>query len=369
MFNAIVIQKIDTFQQVDILFLRVLNFNDAFRDQEDTMKYRTFGKTGVKISEVGLGTWQFGGVDWGDIQEKDALDILHKSVESGVNFIDTADVYGMGRSEKIIGKFLKETKENIYVATKLGRRERTSNNTWPAKYTVDMVKRDIEDSLRNLGVDSLFLEQWHCIPTEMLKSGEAFELLETFKKKGLIQHWGCSVESIEEGLICMEHPGCESIQVIYNIFRQKVTTDLLPVAKKKNVGVLARVPLASGLLSGKFKKGYKFPEKDHRNYNADGAAFNVGETFAGIPFDRGVEIVEKIKEILKPSEEITMAQLALRWILDHDEVSSVIPGATKIEQAISNAKASSIPSLSKQVHIQIEQLYKTEIEPYIRGKY
>jgi aryl-alcohol dehydrogenase-like predicted oxidoreductase len=333
------------------------------------MKYRVLGKTGVKVSEVGVGTWQLGGSDWGNISETDALKILHKSVELGVNFIDTADVYGMGRSEKIIGKFLKETKQVVYVATKLGRREWIENRGWPAKFTIEMVKRDIEDSLRNLGVDSLFLEQWHCIPTEMLKSGEAFELLETFKKKGMIQHWGCSVESIEEALICMQHPGCETLQVIYNIFRQKVTKELLPIAKEKNVGILARVPLASGLLTGKFKKGHKFPESDHRNYNADGTAFNVGETFAGVPFDKGVEIAEKIKSILNPSGEITMAQLALRWILDHNEISTVIPGATKVEQAISNAMASSLPPLEPKIHEKLEQLYKTEIEPLIRGKY
>ncbi|MCX7706170.1 MAG: aldo/keto reductase [bacterium] len=333
------------------------------------MKYRTLGKTGVKVSEIGLGTWQLGGSDWGDVSEKDALAILHRSVEMGINFIDTADVYGMGRSEKLIGKFLKETKETVYVATKLGRREWIENNGWPTKYTIEMVKRDIEDSLKNLGVDSLFLEQWHCIPTEMLKSGEAFELLENFKKKGLIQHWGCSIESIEEGLICMEHPGCETLQVIFNIFRQKVATDLLPIAKQKNVGILARVPLASGLLTGKFKKGHKFPEKDHRNYNADGTAFNVGETFAGVPFEKGVELAEKIKEILKPGDNISMAQLALRWILDHEEVSTVIPGATKIDQVTNNAYASSLMVLSQEVHQRLKELYKKEIEPFIRGKY
>ena len=333
------------------------------------MRYRALGKTGIKVSEIGLGTWQLGGNDWGDISEKEALSILHKSVEMGVNFIDTADVYGMGRSEKLIGKFLKETKETVYVATKLGRRQWIENNGWPAKYTIEMVKRDIEDSLRNLGIDSIFLQQWHCIPTEMLKSGEAFELLERFKKKGLIQHWGCSIESIEEGLICIEHPGCETLQVIFNIFRQKVAEELLPVAKQKNVGILARVPLASGLLTGKFKKGHKFSEKDHRNYNADGAAFNVGETFAGIPFDKGVELAEKIKEILNPSGKITMAQLALRWILDHDEISTLIPGATKISQAVDNAMASSLPGLSQDAHEKLRKLYKDEIEPCIRGKY
>ncbi len=333
------------------------------------MRYRMLGKTGIKVSEIGLGTWQLGGSDWGSVSEKDAFAILHKSVESGVNFIDTADVYGMGRSEKLIGKFLKETKQVVYVATKLGRREWIENKGWPAKYTEEMVRKDIEDSLRNLGIDSIFLQQWHCIPTEMLKSGEPFEILEKFKKKGLIQHWGCSIESVEEGLICMEHPGCETLQVIFNIFRQKVATHLLPVAKEKNVGIIARVPLASGLLSGKFKKGHKFSESDHRNYNADGQAFNAGETFAGLPYEKGVELADKIKTILKPTERISMAQLALRWILDHDGVSTVIPGATKVEQALSNAASSSLDSIADDVHQELRQLYKNEIEPYIRGKY
>lgn len=333
------------------------------------MKYRILGKTGVNVSEIGLGTWQLGGTDWGSLDEKEALAILYKSVEMGVNFIDTADVYGMGRSERLIGKLLKDIKGKIYVATKLGRREWIENKGWPAKYTIEMVKKDIEDSLKNLCVDSLFLEQWHCIPTDMLKSGEAFELLESFKKKGLIQHWGCSIESIEEGLICMNHPGCETLQVIFNIFRQKVVRQLLPVAKQKNVGILARVPLASGLLTGKFTANHKFPANDHRNYNADGTAFNVGETFAGVPFEKGVELAEKIRQILKPTENTPMAQIALRWILDHDSVSTVIPGATKIEQAISNVTASSLPSLSSDIHKKLKELYKTEIEPFIRGKY
>jgi aryl-alcohol dehydrogenase-like predicted oxidoreductase len=333
------------------------------------MKYRNFGRTGAMISEVGLGTWQLGGADWGSISEKDALSILHKAVEKGINFIDTADVYGMGRSEQIIGKFLRETREKVYVATKLCRKEWVERKGWPEKFTLEMARQDCINSIRNLGVESIFLQQWHCPPTEWIKSGEIFEHMEKLKKEGLIQNWGCSVESIEEGLLCMKHPGCAALQVIYNIFRQKITDQLLPVAKKNNVGILARVPLASGLLTGKFTRDYKFPESDHRNYNADGTAFNVGETFAGVPFEKGVEFAEKIKTILKPSPEATMAQLALRWILDHDAVSSVIPGATRPDQVESNARASSLAPLGAEIHKALQELYRKEIAGAIRGKY
>lgn len=332
------------------------------------MKYRTFGRTGVKISQVGLGTWQLGGFDWGNISDDDALAIMRRSVDLGVNFFDTADVYGMGRSEQLIGKFLKQTKEPIYVATKLGRRGDKPNG-WPQNFTLKAVREHTKASLKHLGVESIFLQQWHCIPTEQFRAGEVFDHLRTVKKEGLIQHWGCSVESVEEGFICMEHDDCASLQVIYNIFRQKLTTELLPVAKKKKVGILARVPLASGLLSGKFGKGYKFAEKDHRNYNADGQKFNVGETFAGVPFEKGVEFARKIEAILKPTENASMAQKSLRWILDHPAVSSVIPGATKLSQAESNAQASSLRKLSDTAHKALKALYAKEIAATVRGKY
>ena len=336
------------------------------------MKYRLLGRTGAKISEVGLGTWQLGALgtsDWGVLSEKDALDILHRAVERGVNFIDTADVYGMGVSERIIGKFLKETKEKIFVATKLGRVIWADLKGWPRKFTLEMTRKATQESLKNLGVDAIFLQQWHCIPTGMLRDGEALDCLETLKKDGLIQNWGCSVESVEEGLITMKHPGCASLQVIYNMFRQKLTTELLPVARKNNVGILARVPLASGLLSGKFKHGHKFSEQDHRNFNADGKAFNVGETFAGVPFEKGVEFSEKIQAILKPNANVPMAQLALRWILDHDAVSAVIPGATKPAHADWNAKASDLPPIGSVEHAALRDLYDKEIAKVIRGLY
>jgi aryl-alcohol dehydrogenase-like predicted oxidoreductase len=333
------------------------------------MKYRRLGKTGAKVSEVGLGTWQLGNADWGVLSDKEALGILHRAVERGVNLLDTADVYGLGISERIIGKFLKETRETVYVATKLGRKLWVEQQGWPAKYTQALVRKSSEESLKRLGVDALFLQQWHCIPTAMLRSGEALDHLETLKNKGLIQNWGASVESIEEGLLCMTHPGCATLQVIYNIFRQKLTDELLPVAKRCDVGILARVPLASGLLTGKFKKGHMFAPKDHRHYNRDGKAFNVGETFAGVPFEQGVAFAAKIERILKPSARKPMAQLALRWLLDHDAVSTVIPGASKLEQADSNAAASALPSLSPAQHRALRDLYDKDVASTIRGPY
>ena len=332
------------------------------------MKYRTLGKTGVSISEVGLGTWQLGSADWGKISESDALAILHRAANSGVNFFDTADVYGMGNSERFIGKFLKESQTEVHVATKLGR-VYWAKKGWPQTFSLADVRKATQQSLKNLGVESLFLQQWHCIPTEMLRDGEVLDHLETIKKEGLIQNWGCSVESIEEALIVVNYPGCASLQVIFNIFRQKLIEDLLPIAQEKNVGILARIPLASGLLSGQLKADHKFSRKDHRSYNREGKAFNIGETFAGVPFERGVEFTEKVKEILQPSGEVTMAQLALRWVLDHKAVSSVIPGASKIEQVDGNVGASSLAALSEEQHKKLSDLYKEEIEQTIRGPY
>lgn len=332
------------------------------------MQYRTLGKTGAEVSEVGLGTWQLGGADWGNISDDDALKVLHRSLDLGVNFIDTADVYGSGRSEELIGRFLKELKGRtpVYVATKLGRRG-DAGNGWPQNFTLDAARRHTQDSLKRLGVDSIFLQQWHCIPTEDMRRGEVFDHLRTLKKEGLIQHWGVSIESVEEGLLCIAHDDCATLQVIYNIFRQKLTTELLPQAKARNVGILARVPLASGLLSGKFKPGHRFDPKDHRSYNADGQKFNVGETFAGVPFERGAEFAQEIEQIVGAKGEL--AAKALRWVLDDDAVSTVIPGATKISQAESNAGASSLPRLSEDAHRKLRDLYAREIAPAIRGKY
>lgn len=332
------------------------------------MKYRGFGKTGVSVSEVGLGTWQLGGSDWGNVDDKQALSILHAAVDGGINFIDTADVYGGGRSEQIISRFLKEIKDKVYVATKLGRRSDGANG-WPSNFTLEKIREHTQDSIRRLGVETIFLQQLHCIPTEELKKGEVFEHLRTLKQEGLIQHWGVSVESCDEALICMRHEDCASLQVILNIFRQKVVDEVLPVATRNNVAIIARVPLASGLLTGKFRHGATFDTKDHRNYNADGASFNVGETFAGVPFEKGIDLVEKVRKIASVKETEGLTQMALRWILDQGGVTTVIPGATKIGQVQGNLGASAAPALPRSVHDGLRRLYETEIADAIRGKY
>jgi aryl-alcohol dehydrogenase-like predicted oxidoreductase len=327
------------------------------------MNYRSFKN--YRIAEVGLGTWQLGSADWGDVNEEQAFQILKEYVSAGGNFIDTADVYGSGMSEKTIGRFLKTVKEPVYVATKLGRRHDAPNG-WHQNFHFDFMKRQVEDSLTNLGVDKLFLEQLHCIPTDELRKGEVFDHLRQLQKEGLIENWGVSVETSEEALLCLEEEGLASLQIIFNLFRQHVADEVFAKAAEKNVALIVRVPLASGLLSGRFNKETKFESTDHRNYNANGEAFNTGETFSGIQFEQGVDFAEKIKALL-PDDKT--AQWALRWILDHPEVTTVIPGASKPSQVQSNVGASSLQPLSKEVHEQLRKLYDEEIKPAIRGHY
>lgn len=326
------------------------------------MKFRSFH--GTNIAEVGLGTWQLGGTEWGDLSKEDSLEILQAYVDNGGNFIDTADIYGGGRSEKLIGEFLEDIDKEIYVATKLGRRE-DGGNGWPQNFTYDSIKEHVEDSLERLGVDQLFLDQFHCIPKEQMVKGDVFEHFEKVREQGLIKHWGASVETIEEALICLEYDGLASLQVIFNIFRQHTADELFAKAKKKDVSIIVRVPLASGLLTGKFDESTSFPEGDHRNFNADGEAFNVGETFSGLPFEKGVDLSRKVKAILP---DVPMPQAALRWILDHSEVTTVIPGASKVSQVKSNNRASEIKPLSKEIHQQLRSLYDEEIRPNVRGE-
>lgn len=326
------------------------------------MNFRSFKDT--EISEVGLGTWQLGGTEWGNVSEEESLKILQTYVDSGGNFIDTADIYGGGRSEKLIGRFLKSTDKELHIATKLGRRE-DGGNGWPQNFTYDAIKKHVDESLQRLGIQQLFLDQFHCIPKEQMASGEAFRNIEKVREQGLIKHWGASVETIEEGLICLEYDGLASLQIIFNIFRQHTADELFKKAKEKDVAIIVRVPLASGLLTGKFTESTKFPEGDHRNFNADGEAFNVGETFSGLPFKTGVSLAKKVEGILP---DIPMPQAALRWILDHPEVTTVIPGASKASQVESNVKASELKSLSSDVHKQLRRLYDQQIRPKVRGE-
>jgi aryl-alcohol dehydrogenase-like predicted oxidoreductase len=326
------------------------------------MKTRQLGKDGYGISEVGLGCWQFGG-DFGEMQEETALSIMATAVENGVNFFDTANVYGAGRSEELIGRFLKTCSSPVTVATKFGR----GDDVYPANYSEDIMRRSVEGSLKRLGVDRLDLLQLHCIPPEILRKGEVFDWLRKLRQEGLIKEFGASVETVAEGLLCMEQDGLLSLQVIFNIFRQKIVSELLPRAKSRGVGIIVRLPLASGLLSGKFTKNTSFANTDHRNYNRDGRFFNVGETFAGLPFETGVELADMIKEVLP--DGMSMVQLALRWILDYDAVSVIIPGASSPEQARGNAAVSEIPPLPAALHQVLSDMYTSSIHSHIRGPY
>lgn len=324
------------------------------------MKTRTFGKTGRSVSEMGLGCWQLG-ADWGEVSEANALAILHAAIEAGIDFIDTADVYGAGRSERLIGQFIKDRHDDLLIATKVGRLN------FPGPYTAEVLRQHINDSRARLGVESLDLVQLHCIPTEVMAAGEIFDWLREFKREGLIKDFGASVESMDEALLIVQQDELASLQIIFNIFRHKPIHTLFDQARDQNVGIIVRLPLASGLLSGKFTANTTFAENDHRNYNKDGDAFNVGETFAGLPFAKGVELAEQIKSIVPTG--MTMAQFAQRWILDHDAVSTVITGASRPDQVAANAAVSELPPLSEEIHRQLAELYKTSIHDQIRGVY
>ena len=326
------------------------------------MNKRILGNSGFKISEVGLGTWQLGG-DFGNLEEKSGLEILHKAVEKGINFIDTADVYGAGLSEKIIGRFLKESNSKVHVVTKYGR----ADSVYPDNYTSESLRQCVEASLNRIGMESLDLLQLHCIPQKYLEEGSIFNSLRALKKEGLIKNFGASVETMEEAKICMKQADLTSLQIIFNIFRQNPITEIFDEAVNKNIGIIARLPLASGLLAGKYKVDTKFEPQDHRNYNADGDAFSVGETFSGIQFQKGLELVEDVRSLVP--KNISMAQFALRWILDHPAVSTIIAGASKIYQVESNAGASLSEPLSMELHRGLSNMYTTKIEKLIRGRF
>lgn len=316
------------------------------------------------ISEIGLGTWQLGSADWGKITEKEAFDILEKFFELGGNFIDTADVYGGGVSEKFIGKYLKETKTEALVATKLGRRTDREYG-WPENFTYDSMLNHVEDSLSRLNQSSIFLEQLHCVPKDELYRGVVFDHLRRLQEEGYIDNWGASVESIDEALICLEEEGIASVQVIFNLFRQNVADELFEKAKEKGVGVIVRVPLASGLLSGKFNSATTFGFDDHRSYNANGEYFNIGETFSGLNFSDGVRLTEEMKQLLPQGK---LSQLSLRWILDHDAVTTVIPGASKVSQVVSNMQASELKPLGEELHTKLRSFYDKNVINLIRGE-
>lgn len=320
------------------------------------MHYRELGQTGMRVSEISFGSWAIGS-DWGPVNDKESIKTLRTAVDGGVNFFDTADVYGMGRSERLIAKLKKEYSERIYVATKVGR---YASPHIAESYTPDNIKHFIEDSLRNLEVEALDLLQLHCPPTEVYYHPELFEVLDNLVKQGKLLNYGVSVEKVEEALKAIEYPGVKTVQIIFNMFRHRPAELLFREAKCRKIGIVARVPLASGLLTGKMNKDMKFSSRDHRNYNRRGQAFDRGETFSGVDFEKGLNAVEELKKVV-PSG-MSMAQFALRWILMFDAVSCTIPGAKHFNQVEENIKAAEFPPL---IDTQMEKV-KTIYDQYIR---
>jgi len=323
------------------------------------MKYRTLGKTGFEVSEISLGTWQVGGGWGGEFDHDVADDILATAVENGVNFIDTADVYGDGESEKAVGRLLRNRSDRIHFATKCGRRLDPHTN---AAYTTRALRRFVEESLSNMDVDTIDLIQLHCPPPGVYYRPEIFEEFDKLKDEGKIRNLGVSVEKVEEALKAIEYPNVTTVQIIFNMLRQRPKELFFPEARKRNVGIIVRVPLASGLLSGKFTRETTFQEGDHRYFNRDGSAFDRGETFAGLDFEVGLDIVEELKRAFP---DYVLAQLALRWILMFDEVSCIIPGASKVSQVQSNVEASELDPLSHEEMSRIEKIYNDRVKEHV----
>jgi aryl-alcohol dehydrogenase-like predicted oxidoreductase len=320
------------------------------------MKYRTFGKTGLKIAEVSLGTWQLGS-KWGDpFDHQVAEETLKTAVSLGINAFDTADVYSGGQSERSIGEFLKTVSNKPFVITKAGRR--LPNQTKDG-YTKENLSLFIHDSRKNLQVDALDMVLLHCPPTDVYYMPEVFQYLDEIKKEGFIKHYGVSVERIEEGLKALEYPGVEAIEIIFNMFRLRPMELFFEQAKKKQVGIIVRVPLASGLLSGKYHDKTTFSAHDHRTYNRHGEAFDKGETFSGVDYHLGLKAVNELKKVFHTE---ALAPIALRWILMFDAVSTVIPGASKPEQIIENVKATELPPLTEKQMKSVEEIYQTYIK-------
>jgi aryl-alcohol dehydrogenase-like predicted oxidoreductase len=328
------------------------------------MREKPFGKLPAKISEIGFGAWQIGSA-WGDVSEEDGRAALNAALDSGMTFVDTADVYGDGRSETIIREVLKARKgERPFVATKAGRR---LNPHTVEGYNRANIEAFIDRSLTNLGVETLDLVQLHCPPTEALYRPELFEAMEALQRAGKIKAYGVSVEKVEEALKAIEYPGVVSIQIIYNIFRQRPADLFFKEAARKNIAVIARVPLASGLLTGKITAQSKFAADDHRAFNRHGEAFDVGETFAGVPFEIGLQAVEELKKLVP--EGATMAQFALRWILMDPAVTVVIPGARNAAQAKANAEAAALPALSDATMKAGREIYENLIAPHVHQRW
>ena len=323
------------------------------------MKYRPLGRTGWNVSEISFGAWAIGGF-WGQVSDEESLKALHTAVDSGVNFIDTADVYGDGRSERLIARLKKECKDEIIVATKAGRKL--------LKQTVEGYSRQnltewIDNSLRNLATDSLDLLQLHCPSTDLYYHPEVFGILDDLVKAGKLRYYGVSVERVEEAIKATEFPNVQSVQIIFNCFRQRPAEVFFPLAKQRQVGILARVPLASGMLTGKLRRDSKFAADDHRTFNRHGEMFDMGETFSGVDYELGLKAVEEIRALLP--QGVSMTQFALRWILMFDAVSCAIPGGKRPDQVSENCRASELSALSPESMAAIGRIYDEKIKPSV----
>ncbi|MFB9862194.1 aldo/keto reductase [Rufibacter immobilis] len=328
------------------------------------MNYRTLGKTGFKVSEISLGTWQVGG-RWGEpFKEENAETIINAAIDAGVNFIDTADVYSDGLSEAAVAKVVKKRSEEVFIATKCGRQIQPHT---PEGYTPEKLVGYVEQSLRNMNLDTIDLIQLHCPPTEVYTRPEIFEAFDRLKEQGKIRNLGVSVELVEEALMAMKYPNVATVQVIFNMFRLKPNEQLFPVAKENNVGLIVRVPLASGLLTGKMSHQTTFNSEDHRAFNRNGEAFDKGETFSGVDFDLGLEAVEELKRLF-PGQE-PLAAWALRWVLMFPEVSTVIPGASRPDQVASNLQAAALPALTSEQMEGVRAVYDRYLKPAVHQQW
>lgn len=323
------------------------------------MQYRELGKTGYKVSTISFGAWAIGG-SWGQVDDAESLRALHRAVDLGVNFFDTADVYGDGRSERLLARLKRERSEPITIATKTGRR---LDPHVASGYNRQNLTAFIERSLQNLETDALDLVQLHCPPTEVYYLPETFGVLDDLLQAGKIRHYGVSVEKVEEALKAIEYPNVRTVQIIFNIFRQRPAELFFEQARLKQIGILARVPLASGLLTGKLTKASTFAPDDHRAFNRQGESFDRGETFAGVDYDTGLQVVDELKRLLP--ESVSLTQFALRWILMFDAVTCAIPGARRPAQVEENASAADLPPLSAETMARIEEIYTGRVRPLV----
>lgn len=331
--------------------------------QEVRLKYRELGRTGWKVSEISFGAWAIGSM-WGQIDDRESLAALHRALDFGVNLFDTADVYGDGHSERLIARLRRESMDPFYVATKAGRR--LSPHTADG-YNARNLSSFVEDSLKNLGTDSLDLLQLHCPPTEVYYRPEVFEALDRMVEAGKIRHYGVSVEMVEEALKAIEYPGVQSVQIIFNMFRHRPAELFFAEAKRRRVGILARVPLASGLLTGRMKRNTSFSADDHRNFNRHGERFDQGETFSGVDYEAGLEAVDELRELVPAGA--SLAQLALRWILMFDAVSCAIPGAKRPSQVEENARAVDLPALDPEILEKVRAIYHARIRELVHQRW